>query len=61
MFKVGDLVRMKSGSPKMIVTDVVVPGVGHGFDSVTVTWCAYGTSVVHTHTGPSIIFVLCRD
>lgn len=50
-FKVGDVVRLKSGSPKLTVTDVMNDPL------ITVTWIVYETSETRTLTAFADCFV----
>ncbi len=59
-FKLGDIVRLKSGSPKLVVVSVEKSNryVGDEIDDdVTVVWIVYGSGIVQVYTGPSVVFV----
>lgn len=43
-FRLGDVVRLRSGSPRLVVTEIVPALSGeHERDAVSVAWIVYGT------------------
>lgn len=50
IFETGDVVQLKSGSPKMTVVSVVA-------DAITVVWIHYNTGNLQTVTVPAVCLV----
>lgn len=55
-FKTGDVVRLVSGSPKLVVSHVHAD-----YRTVTVVWIAYGSGTPHEMTGCIELFEQSRD
>jgi len=54
MVRPGDILHLKSGSPKMVVVGIQTIGVD--IPLITTTWVAFNTGVPHQITAPLVAF-----